>query len=191
MAGKPSNRTTIDWCGGWRLGSRKFCVQIRTSRSNNQSIKGPIIVELEYRTQFSTPNPVTLVNQYYARANNKNDRRGNPSTKKHHTQKCQYRNSEWRICISDWKSRKRKKFFPENIICRTSFWIWKCRSRRLSIKKNQEITNPLLRRKCGIVFQDFKLLIDRNVYENLAFVLRATGWKTKKPQRRIETVLPK
>jgi len=34
-----------------------------------------------------------------------------------------------------------------------------------------------LRRKLGIVFQDFQLLIDRNVEENLAFVLRATGWK--------------
>jgi cell division transport system ATP-binding protein len=38
---------------------------------------------------------------------------------------------------------------------------------------------PLLRRKLGIVFQDFQLLSDRNVYENLAFVLRATGWKNK------------
>jgi cell division transport system ATP-binding protein len=36
-----------------------------------------------------------------------------------------------------------------------------------------------LRRSLGIVFQDFKLLPDRNVYQNLAFVLRATGWKNK------------
>lgn len=36
---------------------------------------------------------------------------------------------------------------------------------------------PLLRRKIGIVFQNFRLLRDRNVYDNLAFVLRATGWK--------------
>lgn len=51
---------------------------------------------------------------------------------------------------------------------------------------------PLLRRKCGIVFQDFKLLIDRNVYANLEFVLRATGWKNKKAIReRIENVLAK
>ena len=34
-----------------------------------------------------------------------------------------------------------------------------------------------LRRLLGIVFQDFKLLPDRNVYQNLAFLLRATGWK--------------
>jgi len=37
----------------------------------------------------------------------------------------------------------------------------------------------LLRRKLGVVFQDFRLLNDRNVYENLAFVLKATGWKNK------------
>jgi len=38
---------------------------------------------------------------------------------------------------------------------------------------------PFLRRKLGIVFQDFQLLTDRNVLENLYFVLRATGWKNK------------
>ena len=43
--------------------------------------------------------------------------------------------------------------------------------------KQKEI--PFLRRKIGIVFQDFQLLTDRSAYENLAFVLRATGWKDK------------
>jgi len=38
---------------------------------------------------------------------------------------------------------------------------------------------PFLRRKLGIVFQDFQLLTDRNVLENLMFVLRATGWANK------------
>jgi cell division transport system ATP-binding protein len=38
---------------------------------------------------------------------------------------------------------------------------------------------PMLRRKIGIVFQDFQLLTDRTIYENLAFVLKATGWKDK------------
>ena len=39
---------------------------------------------------------------------------------------------------------------------------------------NKEI--PLLRRKIGFVFQDFKLLVDRSIYENMKFVLEATGW---------------
>lgn len=45
----------------------------------------------------------------------------------------------------------------------------------LNTLKEKEI--PFLRRKLGIVFQDFKLLNDRNVFENLKFVLKATGWK--------------
>lgn len=49
---------------------------------------------------------------------------------------------------------------------------------------------PYLRRKLGIVFQDFQLLTDRSVYANLEFVLRATGWSKKKDiNRRIEEVL--
>jgi cell division transport system ATP-binding protein len=39
---------------------------------------------------------------------------------------------------------------------------------------------PFLRRKLGIVFQDFQLLSDRNIYDNLSFVLKATGWRNKK-----------
>ena len=49
---------------------------------------------------------------------------------------------------------------------------------------------PQLRRKLGIVFQDFQLLTDRTVYNNLEFVLRATGWKNKQEIKdRIEEVL--
>jgi len=47
----------------------------------------------------------------------------------------------------------------------------------LSKIKNREV--PFLRRKIGIVFQDFQLLTDRSVNENLEFVLKATGWKNK------------
>ena len=51
---------------------------------------------------------------------------------------------------------------------------------------------PFLRRKLGVVFQDFKLLTDRTVQKNLEFVLKATGWKDKNDmQERIETVLDK
>ena len=49
---------------------------------------------------------------------------------------------------------------------------------------------PTLRRKLGIVFQDFQLLTDRTVHENLKFVLKATGWKNKMEiKERIEEVL--
>ncbi|MCU0474207.1 MAG: ATP-binding cassette domain-containing protein [Bacteroidales bacterium] len=51
---------------------------------------------------------------------------------------------------------------------------------------------PLLRRKLGIVFQDFQLLIDRSVHDNLEFVLKATGWKNKNEiDTRIGEVLEK
>jgi len=56
--------------------------------------------------------------------------------------------------------------------------------------KNKEI--PFLRRKLGIVFQDFQLLTDRSVEENLHFVMKATGWKDKKKmQERTLDVLDK
>jgi len=49
---------------------------------------------------------------------------------------------------------------------------------------------PYLRRKMGVVFQDFQLLMDRSVEENLLFVLRATGWKDEeKMGKRITSVL--
>jgi cell division transport system ATP-binding protein len=51
---------------------------------------------------------------------------------------------------------------------------------------------PFLRRKIGIVFQDFQLLIDRSVNDNLEFVLRATGWKDENEiEKRINEVLEK
>ena len=54
--------------------------------------------------------------------------------------------------------------------------------------KNKHLAG--LRRKLGIVFQDFQLLTDRNVYENLSFVLKATGWKKKEEiDERIAEVL--
>ncbi len=49
---------------------------------------------------------------------------------------------------------------------------------------------PMLRRRIGIVFQDFQLLTDRTVSENLRFVLKATGWRNKADvEKRIEEVL--
>ena len=54
--------------------------------------------------------------------------------------------------------------------------------------KNKDIS--MLRKSIGVVFQDFKLLPDRNIYKNLQFVLRATGWKNSKEiDSRIEKVI--
>ncbi len=60
------------------------------------------------------------------------------------------------------------------------------------LKQLKESKIPFLRRKLGVVFQDFKLLNDRNVKENLIFVLKATGWKDKvKMEQKIDEVLDK
>ncbi len=49
---------------------------------------------------------------------------------------------------------------------------------------------PYLRRKVGVIFQDFQLLVDRTVHDNLAFVLKATGWKSQAEiDKRIADVL--
>jgi cell division transport system ATP-binding protein len=53
-------------------------------------------------------------------------------------------------------------------------------------------TLPFLRRNLGVVFQDFQLLTDRNVHENLRFVLKSTGWEDEKLiEQKIEDVLSK
>ena len=58
------------------------------------------------------------------------------------------------------------------------------------LEKLKERDIPSLRRKLGVVFQDFKLLPDRTVFNNLAFVLKATGWNDKqKIQTRVNEVL--
>ena len=61
-----------------------------------------------------------------------------------------------------------------------------------NLKKLNEDKIPLLRRKLGVVFQDFQLLTDRSVYDNLAFLLKATGWTDKIAiKNRIKEVLTK
>tara|TARA_B100000073_G_scaffold297353_1_gene262401 strand:- start:295 stop:969 length:675 start_codon:yes stop_codon:yes gene_type:complete len=62
----------------------------------------------------------------------------------------------------------------------------------INISKILDKQIPTLRKKLGIVFQDFQLLVDRNIYDNLKFVLEATGWKNKeKINNRILEVLNK
>lgn len=61
---------------------------------------------------------------------------------------------------------------------------------KLNNLKRKEI--PFLRRKLGIVFQDFQLLSDRSVFENLRFVMKATGWSDEeKIKLRVKDVLKK
>lgn len=61
-----------------------------------------------------------------------------------------------------------------------------------NLKTLKENDIPFLRRKLGVVFQDFKLLTDRTINDNLQFVLQATGWKDKaEMQSRIDEVLDK
>lgn len=60
------------------------------------------------------------------------------------------------------------------------------------LEKLSEKDVPYLRRKLGIVFQDFQLLSDRNVHDNLVFVMKATGWEDKaKMDEKIKEVLEK
>ena len=59
-----------------------------------------------------------------------------------------------------------------------------------NLRKLKQKQVPKLRRRLGIVFQDFQLLTDRSVHDNLKFVLRATGWhNTKEIEERIVAVL--
>ena len=59
-----------------------------------------------------------------------------------------------------------------------------------NMRKLKQKHVPKLRRRLGIVFQDFQLLTDRTVYDNLKFVLRATGWNNRKEiDNRIKAVL--
>ena len=59
-----------------------------------------------------------------------------------------------------------------------------------NLKKIKRSQIPYLRRNLGIIFQDFRLLTDRSVNDNLDFVLKATGWKSKEQrEERIREVL--
>ena len=61
-----------------------------------------------------------------------------------------------------------------------------------NLRKIKRSEVPFLRRKLGVVFQDFRLLTDRNVHDNLSFVLKATGWKHETAiKNRINEVIEK
>lgn len=65
----------------------------------------------------------------------------------------------------------------------------KCEVAGYDLKKLKRKDVPYFRRKLGIVFQDFNLLSDRNVYQNLQFVLKSTGWLKTEIESRINEVL--
>lgn len=87
--------------------------------------------------------------------------------------------------VGSGKSTLLKSFYAEVPISQgtaevLSFDLTKLRRREV----------PMLRREIGIVFQDFRLLFDRNIYQNLSFVLHATGWRDRKAiDSRIEEVM--
>lgn len=87
--------------------------------------------------------------------------------------------------VGSGKSSLIKSLYAEVPIAEGDARVFDC---DLTTIKRRQI--PMLRRKIGIVFQDFQLLTDRNVYANLEFVLDATGWKNASlKEERIEEVL--
>ena len=87
--------------------------------------------------------------------------------------------------VGSGKSTFLKTIYGELDVCKGEAWVLGYNMREI---KRRDIAP--LRRKLGIVFQDFQLLTDRTVYDNLAFVLKATGWKDKAALRaRIDEVL--
>lgn len=87
--------------------------------------------------------------------------------------------------VGSGKSSLLKSLYCEIPIKQGEAWLMDYNLRKI---KRKDI--PYLRRKLGIVFQDFQLLTDRTVVKNLEFVLKATGWKKKSQIRnRIDDVL--
>ena len=76
--------------------------------------------------------------------------------------------------VGSGKSSLLKTIYCEMRIKEGTAWVFDYDLHKI---KSKQI--PFLRRKVGIVFQDFRLLTDRSVHENLLFVLKATGWKEK------------
>lgn len=86
-----------------------------------------------------------------------------------------------------------KSSLLKSLYCELDLYIEDCEKaeilgRNLLTLRRKDV--PELRRHLGIIFQDFQLLHDRSVYQNLLFVLKATGWKDKaKVEARIDEVL--
>ena len=83
-----------------------------------------------------------------------------------------------------------KSSLLKTLYCEMPIFEGECSLLGYDIRRIKPKQIPFLRRKLGIVFQDFQLLTDRSVNKNLEFVLRATDWKKKSEMKqRIESVL--
>lgn len=83
-----------------------------------------------------------------------------------------------------------KSTLLKSLYCEIPMQAGEARLMEYDLRKIKRKHIPFLRRKLGIVFQDFQLLTDRSVTKNLEFVLKATGWKkSAEIQARIEAVL--
>jgi cell division transport system ATP-binding protein len=83
-----------------------------------------------------------------------------------------------------------KSSLLKSLYCEIPINLGEARLLDYNLRKIRRKDIPYLRRKLGIVFQDFQLLTDRSVYDNLKFVLDATGWKSdEEKDTRIEEVL--
>lgn len=90
--------------------------------------------------------------------------------------------------VGSGKSTLLKTLYCEVDIDKDDAETAKVLDRDLTTLKRKDV--PALRRDMGIIFQDFQLLHDRNIYKNLEFVLHSTGWKDKKEiDERIDEVL--
>ena len=90
--------------------------------------------------------------------------------------------------VGSGKSTLLKTLYCEVDIDKDDAETAKVLDRDLTTLKRKDV--PALRRDMGIIFQDFQLLHDRNIYKNLEFVLHSTGWKDKKEiDDRIDNVL--
>ena len=83
-----------------------------------------------------------------------------------------------------------KSSLLKTLYCEMPIFEGECALLGYDVRRIKSKQIPFLRRKLGIVFQDFQLLTDRSVNKNLEFVLRATDWKKKSEiNQRIESVL--
>ena len=90
------------------------------------------------------------------------------------------------------KTGSGKSSIIRSIYCDIPIQSGKCVIDGIEIDKIKKNQIPFLRRKIGIIFQDFQLLKDRTVYKNLEFVLNATGWSNKNMiKERINSCLEK